>query len=54
MQRSESESVLLDSVLAVIPISDLALEAAVAGVPVLDVPRSAGIDICFADKPDMF
>lgn len=54
MQRSEAESALLDAVLRVMPISDLALDAAVAGIPVLDVQRSARIDICFAEQPDIF
>lgn len=53
MQRSEAEAALLDAVLEVMPISDLALDAAVAGIPVLDVPRTRGIDICFSDKPDI-
>ncbi|MCK8674554.1 hypothetical protein M1M07_26020 [Rhodococcus sp. HM1] len=53
MQRSEAESALLDAVLEVMPISDLALEAVVSGVRALGVPRSSGIDICFADKPDI-
>ena len=52
--RSEAESAVLDAVRQVMPISDLALEAAVAGVPVLDVQRSARIDICFAEQPDIF
>ena len=53
MQRSEAESALLDAVLRVMPISDLALDAAVAGIPVLDVQRSARIDICFAELPNI-
>ena len=53
MQRSEAEAALLGAVLEVMPISDLALDAAVAGIPVLDVPRTRSIDICFSDKPDI-
>ncbi|QXF84497.1 hypothetical protein HBA53_25760 (plasmid) [Rhodococcus pyridinivorans] len=53
MQRSEAEAALLGAVLEVMPISDLALHAAVAGIPVLDVPRTRSIDICFSDKPDI-
>lgn len=53
MQRSGAEAALLDAVLKAMPISDLALDAAVEGIPVLDVPRSGGFDICFADQPDI-
>lgn len=54
MQRSEAEAALLGAVLEVMPISDLALDAAIAGIPVLDVPpRTRSIDICFSDKPDI-
>ncbi|AXY49458.1 hypothetical protein YT1_p20085 (plasmid) [Rhodococcus ruber] len=53
MQRSEAEAALLGAVLEVMRISDLALDAAVAGIPVLDVPCTRGIDICFSDKPDI-
>lgn len=45
MQRSAVESALLDAVLDVMPVSDMALEAVVVGVPVLDVPRSSGVDV---------
>ncbi|MGW0021632.1 hypothetical protein ACWDUD_25230 [Rhodococcus sp. NPDC003382] len=45
MQRSAVESALLDAVLDVMPVSDMALEAAVAGIPVLDVPKPSGVDV---------
>ncbi|MEE2061746.1 hypothetical protein [Rhodococcus artemisiae] len=45
MQRSVVESALLDAVLDVMPVSDVALEAAVAGIPILDVRRSSGVEV---------
>ncbi|MFD6859098.1 MULTISPECIES: hypothetical protein [unclassified Rhodococcus (in: high G+C Gram-positive bacteria)] len=45
MQRSAVESALLDAVLDAMPVSDVALEAAVAGIPILDVRRSSGVDV---------
>lgn len=45
MQRSAVESALLDAVLDAVPVSDVALEAAVTGVPILGARRSPRVDV---------